>query len=105
MIQLANGAMPLVWRHKSTLDKTALAQVMAPDRVRRHKNVTGLRLKAVSRRTQKAKALVRDFQVTFALFRPLGFIVVSHNKKLACANETKQDGLHRDNRTGIPFAN
>ena len=97
-------AVPLVWRHESALNVTAFTEVVTPDSIRRHKDVGGLRLESVARGTQKAKAFVRDFQVATTFFGPLGFIVVSHNKKLVCASETKQDGLNRDNRTGIPFA-
>jgi hypothetical protein len=89
------------------LNVTTFAEVVAPDGIGRHKDIGGLGLEPVARGTQKAKALVRDFQVASAFFGPLAFIVISHNKNWCvqtCAKESKQDGLHRDNRTGIPFA-
>ena len=96
--------MSLVGRHKATLDETALAQIFAPDGVGRHEHIAGLGLETVSRRTQKAKALFGNFQVTLAFFGPFGPVVFSHYKWFS--NDTLTGfRLYQDNLTGIASRN
>ena len=71
-------AVALVRRHETTLDEAAFAEVVAPDGVWRHKNITGFGLEPIARRAQEPESLIRDFQVTFAFLRPITFVVFCH---------------------------
>jgi hypothetical protein len=53
---------------------------MAPDRVGSNKYIAWFGLESVFWRTKKAKALVGNFQVTLAFFRPFGPVIFSHDK-------------------------